>query len=60
MWPMFYNIVSVLCFWLLGREACGIFAPQPGIKPTSPTLEGELLTTGPPVKPLYLNFKWNK
>ena len=54
---MFYNIVSVLCFWLLGREACGIFAPQPGIKPTSPTLEGELLTTGPPVKPLYLNFK---
>ena len=27
--------------------ACGILAPQPGIEPTSPTLEGGFLTTGP-------------
>ena len=27
--------------------ACGILAPQPGIEPTPPTLEGEVLTTGP-------------
>ena len=27
-------------------------APQPGITPTPPTLEGEVLSTGPPVKSL--------
>ena len=26
--------------------ACGILAPQPGIKPTSPALQGGFLTTG--------------
>ena len=35
----------------LGHEASGMLAPWPGIKPTSPALEGELLTTGPPGKP---------
>ena len=35
-------------FWFFGREACGILAPRPGIKPTPPALEGEVLTTGPP------------
>ena len=34
-------------FWLLGWEICGILAPQPGIEPTSPVLEGEVLTTRP-------------
>ena len=29
-----------------GHEACGILAPQPGIEPTPPALEGEVLTTG--------------
>ena len=33
-------------FWVFGREACGILAPQPGIEPTPPALEGEVLTTG--------------
>ena len=32
--------------------ACGIPVPRPGIEPTSPALEGGLLTTGPPGKSL--------
>ena len=32
--------------------ACGILVPLPGIKPTSPALEGIFLTTGPPGKSL--------
>ena len=28
--------------------ACGILVSQPRIKPTSPALEGRVLTTGPP------------
>ena len=35
----------MICFFC--REACGILAPLPGIKPTPPSLEGEALTTGP-------------
>ena len=35
-------------FFFFGHEACGILVPQPGIKPSSPALEDELLTTGPP------------
>ena len=37
-------------FWFFGREACGVSAPRPGIEPTPPVLEGEVLTTGPPGK----------
>ena len=37
-------------FWFFGHEACGILAPLPGIKPTTPALEGEVLTTGLPGK----------
>ena len=37
-------------FWFFGREAYGILAPRPGIEPTPPALEGEVLTTGPPGK----------
>ena len=32
--------------------ACGILVPWPGIKPTSPALEGRFFTTGPPGKSL--------
>ena len=39
-------------FWVFGREACGILAPRPRIKPAPPALEGEVLTTGPPGKSL--------
>ena len=29
-------------------EACDILAPQPGIEPAPPALEGEVVITGPP------------
>ena len=44
-------------FWFFGRKACGILAPQPGIEPTPPALEGEVLTTGPPGKSPPTEFK---
>ena len=44
-------------FRVFGPEACGILAPQPGIKPVPPSLEGKVLTTGPPGKCPYLYFK---
>ena len=44
-------------FWFLGHEACGILAPQPGIKSAPLALEGEVLTTGPPGKSLGHTFK---
>ena len=42
-------------FWFFGHEACEILAPQPAL----PALEGEMLTTGPPRKPLEALFKWH-
>ena len=33
-----------------------MLAPRPGIEPTPPALEGEVLTTGPPWKYLLLLF----
>ena len=39
-------------FWSLGRKACGILAPRPGIEPAPLALEGEVLTTGLPGKSL--------
>ena len=40
------------CFWFIFQffclEACGVLLPPPGMEPTLPTLEGEVLTTGPP------------
>ena len=40
-------------FWFFGHEACGIFAPQPGIEPALIALEGKVLTTGPSGKCLF-------
>ena len=37
-------------FRFFGRKARGISAPQPGIEPAPPALEGKVLTTGPPGK----------
>ena len=37
----------VLVFW---HQACGISAPQPGIELAHSTLEGEVLSAGPPGK----------
>ena len=39
-------------FWFFGPEVCRILAPQPGLKPIPPELEGEFLTTGPSGKSL--------
>ena len=39
-------LLLVLCFGFFGFEVCRILAPQPGIKLSSPALEGEVLTTG--------------
>ena len=52
---VFIEFVTVLLllfmFWLFSHEACGISAPQEGIEPSLPALEGEISTTGPPGKP---------
>ena len=42
-------------FWFFSHEACGILAPQPGIKLTH-LKEGEVLTTGLLGKSLELAF----
>ena len=33
-------------FWYFGQEACEILAPWPGVEPTPPALESEVLGTG--------------
>ena len=50
----FFTTLFVFYFLLFGHEACGIWAPRPGIKPASTELEGEVLTTGPPGKSHYV------
>ena len=35
-------------FWFFGHKPCGILAPQPGIEPSPPALEGDVLPPGPP------------
>ena len=47
-------------FWFFGHEACGILAPQPGIEPTPPALEGEVSnhrTTGEVPREEFMNSK---
>ena len=39
----------MLCF--VGHKVCGILAPQPGIEPTHPALEREVLTSGSTLSP---------
>ena len=63
MWTIFKvftESVTVLLlfvtFSFFGCELCGILAPWSEIKPESPTLEGEILTTGLLGKSLYLDF----
>ena len=46
-----YCFCFTFCFF--GHEACGILALRPGIQPTPPALEGDILTSGPPGKSLY-------
>ena len=49
-------IITLLLFYVLGLNACGLLAPQPGIEPVSPVLGGGVLTTGPPGKSPALFF----
>ena len=43
-------------FWFSGHEAYGILAPQPGIEPIPPALEGKVPTTGPPGKSQIIHY----
>ena len=56
MWTFFFlksllNFLTILLlfyvfgFFFSGPETCGILAPQPGIEPTPPALEGEVFGT---------------
>ena len=58
MWTILNELQCCFCFmfWFVDCKACGILAPQPGLKPASPTLEGEVLTNGPPGKSLYFLY----
>ena len=47
---MCYNTAPVFVFWPQGMW--DFKAPQSGIKPAPSALEGDVLTTGPPGKPL--------
>ena len=52
---VFVEFVTILLLYYVvffGLEACGILTPQPGIEPTPPALEGEVLTPGPSGKTL--------
>ena len=50
----FVTILFLFYVWFFGCEACGILAPQPGLKPAPPALEDEVLTTGPPGRSLVI------
>ena len=43
----FVTILYLFYEGYFGHEACGMLSPWPGIKPASPVLEGEVLTTSP-------------
>ena len=60
MWTIFKLFIEFVTILLLlfmscvfGGKACGILAVCPGIEPTPPTEEGQVLTTGPLGK-----FQW--
>ena len=42
----------MFCSFFFGREACEILADGPGMEPAHTSLEGEVLTIGPPGKSL--------
>ena len=54
----FFTILFLFfMFWFFGHKACGFSAPQQGIEPASPALEGEVLTTALQGSPLDFFFK---
>ena len=63
MWTIltiFIEFVTQYCFccmfWFFGHEACGILAPQPGIEPAAPALEGEVFWTAREVPSFVFSF----
>ena len=42
----------MFCSFFFGHEACEILADGPGMEPVLTSLEGAVLTTGPPGKSL--------
>ena len=53
---LLYLLQYCFCFLLFdffAHKACGILAPQLGLEPTPPALEGEVLITRPPQKFLH-------
>ena len=52
------GLSSIVALGLSCPVARGILVPRPGIEHVSPALKGEVLTTGPPRKFLFLQFKW--
>ena len=47
---IFHRSVQILSLQCMGFVARGILVPRPEIEPSSPVLQGEFLTTGPPVR----------
>ena len=52
----FVTLLLLFFGFFFSQKARGILVPQPGIDPTPPELEGEVLTTGPPGKSLIFPF----
>ena len=52
-----YNTACLLCFGFLAPKQVGSQLPQPGVKPTTPALEGEVLTSGQPGTSLIFTFE---
>ena len=52
MWTIFKVFIEfvTILLWVFGPEACGMLAPDPGIKLVPLALEHKVLTTGPPGK----------
>ena len=50
-------LLQFYLFWFFGCKACGILAALSGISPTSPALEGEVVTTGLLGKSLLFVFE---
>ena len=50
---LYHIFVFLFIFFFFCHKACGILVPQPGFKPTSPELKGEVLTTKLPGKPSF-------
>ena len=55
-----FNCYNTDCFMFVFSdcEACGILSPRPGIEPAHSVSEAELLTNGPPGKPLLRILTW--